>query len=382
MPWRETDAMDQRIQFVVRALEEKANRSELCREFGISRKTGYKWLKRYGEVGSLQALVPKSRRPKHSPCQTSSEVEDRVEALRKKHGWGGGKLSCMLRREGIDLPAGTVDRVLRRRGLTGPAPDGRAALQRFERSTPNDLWQIDFKGPMQWQDAWSSTPLSVLDDHSRFVPGLAPLRSLTEEAAMPPLVACFEQYGLPTTILMDHGTPWWSTTNGHGLTRFSIRLILQGIRLIYGRIRHPQTQGKVERFHRTLKASFQHRGLPPTFAGFVEALAAFREEYNEIRPHEALAMEVPASRYQKSSRSYQPKPREWEYPEGSEVLRLNSAGCIEYRRGRYFVCEALAGERVRCQCFAQRVLVTYRHMEIREIDLEAGRTFPVVRPAN
>jgi transposase InsO family protein len=124
---------------------------------------------------------------------------------------------------------------------------------------------------------------------------------------MPPLVACFEQYGLPTTMLMDHGTPWWSTTNGHGLTRFSIRLILQGIRLIYGRIRHPQTQGKVERFHRTLKASFQHQGLPPTFDGFVEALAAFREEYNEIRPHEALAMEVPASRYQKSERSYEPK---------------------------------------------------------------------------
>jgi transposase InsO family protein len=382
MPWRETDAMDQRIQFVVRALEEHANRSELCREFGISRKTGYKWIKRYREVKSLQALVPKSRRPKHSPRQTPPEVEEQVEALRKKHGWGGGKLSCMLLREGVVLPAGTVDRVLRRRGLTGPAPDGRAALQRFERATPNDLWQIDFKGPMQWLDAWSSTPLSVLDDHSRFVVGLAPLRSLTEEATLPPLVACFEEYGLPSTILMDHGSPWWSTTNGHGLTRFSIRLIQQGIRLIYGRIRHPQTQGKVERFHRTLKASFRHKGLPPTFDGFVEALAAFREEYNEVRPHEALAMQVPASRYQKSARSYEAKPREWEYPQGSQVLRLNTAGCLDYRGHRYFVCEALAGERVRCQPFVQRVLVSYRHMEIRELDLDARRTLPVVRLAN
>ncbi len=379
MPWRETDAMDQTIQFVVRALTEGANRSELCREFGISRKTGYKWIKRYGEVGNLQKLVPESRRPHRSPRQTPPEVEDRVAELRKKHGWGGGKLSRLLDREGITLPAGTVDRVLRRRCLTGPAPDGRAALLRFERPTPNDLWQIDFKGPMQWENAWSSTPLSVLDDHSRFAVGLSPLRSLTDEAAHPPLVACFEEYGLPTAILMDHGTPWWSTTNGHGLTRFSIRLILQGIRLIYGRIRHPQTQGKVERFHGTLKSSFRHRGLPPTFEAFVEALAAFRQEYNEIRPHEALAMEVPASRYEKSPRSYQAQPKEWEYPEGSEVLRLNSAGCLEYRNHRYFVCEALAGQRVRCQPFAQKVLVTYRHMEIREIDLEAGRTTAVVR---
>ncbi len=381
MPWQETDAMDQRIQLVVRALEDGVNRSELCREFGVSRKTAYKWLKRYEEVGTLQGLSEKSRRPRGCPHQTSPEIEERVVALRGVDGWGGDKVSRLLKREGIHLPAGTVDRVLRRRGLTKSKSNGPVASLRFERAKPNELWQMDFKGPIQKEGVWSSTPLSLLDDHSRFLVGLHPVQELTEAVALPALVSSFEEFGLPEAMLMDHGVPWWSTTNGHGLTKFSVHLIEQGIQLIYGRIRHPQTQGKVERFHGTLKASFRHHGIPSTLSEFQSALATFRTVYNEIRPHEALGLEVPASRYQKSPRSYQTKPRDWEYPEGSEVRRLNSQGMLSLGGSRIFVCEALAGRLVRCQRFANKMLVTYHQTEIRELDLTNGRTVALARPS-
>jgi hypothetical protein len=151
--------------------------------------------------------------------------------------------------------------------------------------------------------------------------------------------------------------------------------------LVHGAFRHPQTQGKVERFHRTLDRSLRHHGLPKTHREMRAALARFREEYNEIRPHEALGMEVPKARYECSPRPYQARPTRWEYPEGSEVRRLNAAGCLDLSTERYFVCEALAGKEVWCRRFSSRILITYRHMNVREIDRTTGRTTAVVLPA-
>lgn len=380
MPWEETGAMRERMEFVVMAKQGEMSVSELCRRFGVSRKTGYKWLERYRESGSLKGLEELSRRPHCSPGQTPERIEARVVALRQHFGWGGRKLAWYLAKEGITLGAATVDRIIRRRGLGGPEARGQGAVQRFERARPNELWQMDFKGEYRVGAEQRCFPLTVLDDHSRYLVGLYPLASTQAVPVKRCLVDCFDRYGVPDAFLLDHGVPWWSVTNGHGLTHLSVFLINQDIRLIYGAMGHPQTRGKIERLHRTLHRSLRGWGLPQDRKGFRHALGVFRQEYNEIRPHEALSMAVPADRYRPSSRPYRPHPPEWRYAHDGIVLRLNTQGCLDYHRHRYFVCEALAKQPVLCQEFDDRLLVTYRTMHIREINLATGRTLPLVRP--
>jgi len=382
MPWRETDAMRERIEFVVLARQGGTSVSELCRQYGVSRKTAYKWLQRYREAGSLTGLVERSRRPRRSPGQTPEEVEGRVVALRRRYGWGGRKLALRLAQEGVVLSAATIDRIIQRRGLVGPDVRGRGAATRFERSQPNELWQMDFKGEYPLEGRSWCFPLTILDDHSRYLIGLDPLVSTETAPVTRSLIQCFDRYGLPDAMLLDHGVPWWSTTNGHGLTRLSVFLLNQDIRLIYGAVAHPQTRGKIERLHRTLHRSLCGWGVPSDLPGFRRALGAFRHEYNQLRPHAALQMAVPADRYRPSSRPYNPTPPEWDYPSDGVVLRLNSQGCLDYRSHRYFVCEALARQPVLCQEFDDKLLITYRTMHIREIELKTGRTTPLVRPAH
>ncbi|HQO33297.1 MAG TPA: IS481 family transposase [bacterium] len=372
--------MEQRIAFVVRALEQRDNFSELCREFGISRPTGYRWVNRYREVGNFVELREKSRRPHHSPGRTAPEIEEEVERFRKRYSWGARKLRDRLWIEkGIDLPEITIHRILKRRGMIAPEESHPAATHRFERKAPNELWQMDFKGEYPLLSG-HCYPLSILDDHSRFLVGLHGLPNQRGESVYGCLIETFERYGVPESLLMDHGTPWWSSSNAQGLTWVSVRLIQQGIRISLSGIKHPQTQGKVERFHRTLKAAMKHRGLPETLLQWKVALTEFRNEYNAIRPHEALDMSVPASRYQPSVRAYNPNPPEWEYPEGALVKPLNSQGCLDFNHHRYFVCEALAGERVRIEQATPYLLVSYRHMYIRQIHRESGRTEAFVTP--
>jgi transposase InsO family protein len=144
-------------------------------------------------------------------------------------------------------------------------------------------------------------------------------------------------------MLMDHGSVWWGAKNGYGLTWLSVRLIEQGIRLHYGRVHHPQTQGKVERFHRTLNEAIRYRGKPQRLADWAGALEEFRQVYNEQRPHEGLQMKRPAERYRVSAQGYQAQPCEWEYPAGSQVRRLDEKGGLPWEGREWFVCEALAG---------------------------------------
>jgi hypothetical protein len=186
---------------------------------------------------------------------------------------------------------------------------------------------------------------------------------------------------MPQAILTDHGTSWYSTTNGHGLTWLGVWLIKQGIEIKYSGIAHPQTQGKVERFHRTLNERTRHRGLPETISEWTRWAEEFRKEYNQQRPHEALGMRVPEGVYTRENlREYQQEPPDWEYGEG-EVKRLNSQGMLNYRGKSYFVCEALAGERVRVDEMDEKLVVTFRHMTVREIEMRTGSSRAVVLPA-
>ena len=377
MGWKATNVSEQRMRFVIRASSGKERMTALCREFGISRPTGYLWRRRYRQAASVTAVGERSRRPKQSPRRTESWKEQRVVALRQQMGWGAKKLRVLLQEEeGIPLPVRTIHRILERHGLVsedvhGPAPG------RFERSEPNELWQMDSKGKYPLRDG-ECHPLSIVDDHSRYAVGLYALPELSGAKAHPCLVETFQRYGVPQSMLMDRGTLWWSAWNGWGLTRLSVRLIEQGIGLLYGRVRHPQTQGKVERFHRTLGQALRHRGVPAQFDQWAAALAEFRCSYNERRPHEALGMKRPVERYRRSPRSYQEQVKEWEYPLGSEVQRLNSQGMLSEQGHRWFVCGALQGQRVRVERIDRKLLVSYRHMYIREIDPERRQSRALV----
>lgn len=368
MPWRTTNVDEQRMRFVIRATSGAERLSALCREFGISRPTGYLWRRRYKQSGRLTEIGERSRRPRHSPSRTGPRAERRVLTLRKQTGWGAKKLRVLLAEEEIALPVRTIHRILERNGLVSEAAHG-PAPGRFQRSEPNQLWQMDSKGKYPLQDGECHV-LSILDDHSRYVVGLHALPELSGEKADPCLVETFRRYGVPQAMLMDRGSLWWTAWNGWGLTRLSVRLIEQGIRLLYGRVCHPQTQGKVERFHRTLGAELRHRGVPARFAQWPAALAEIESNYNVRRPHEALGMQRPAERYQPSLRQYAEQVQGWEYPEGSDVRRLNSQGMLTEQRQRWFVCGALAEQRVQVERFDGKLLVSYRHMYIREVDLE------------
>lgn len=380
MPWKETDVLKERVRFVVEALQGETSMTALCAAYGVSRKTGYKWLRRYEGADTLGGLVDRSRRPRYSPGQTPEAVEARVVALREQYGWGSRKLQRLLEDEGIRLSRSTIDRILRQHGLIVEATRARPAVRRFVRAACNELVQMDFKGQYRLAgDGWCY-PLSLLDDHSRYVLALAALPDQGTERVQPVVAACFERYGVPEAMLVDHGTPWWSSTNGHGLTRLSVFLIRQGIDLVYSGIAHPQTQGKVERFHRTLADWLEHHGRPRTLEGFAAALEALRCEYNEVRPHEALGLKTPATRYVPSRRAYQANPPPWNYPAGSDVRRLSENGCL-YLEGRYhFVCHALANRLVCCETFGDRILVIYRHMLIRELHVTSGSSRTVLKP--
>jgi len=242
---------DQRMQFVIRAVSGKERIAVLCREFGISRPTGYLWRRRYLETRSVGDLAEHSRRPQRSPARTVPAKEQRVVAAREETGWGAKKLRVVLRdEEQLVLPVRTIHRILARHQLVRRDVHG-AAPQRFARSTPNELWQMDTKGKYRLEDGQCHA-LCMVDDHSRYAVGVYALPVLTMEQAHPCIVNSFRSHGLPLAMLMDHGALWWATSNGWGLTWLSVRLIEQGIRLVYGRVSHPQTQGKVERLHRTL----------------------------------------------------------------------------------------------------------------------------------
>lgn len=379
MPWNRVDVDEQRIAFVIRAANGKEPMKQLCAEFGISRPTGYLWRKRYRDSGSLSGVRERSRRPHRSPQRVCEQVEQRVVELRRLHGWGAPKLELLLAQEGLRVPERTVHRILKRHGLVA-VEDGHPALrQRFEREAPNQLWQMDGKGQYRLEQG-ACYPLSILDDHSRYLVGLYALRAFQSRAIHVCLVETFEQHGLPQAMLMDRGAQWWSPSSEHGLTWLSVALIKQGIELIHGRPHHPQTQGKVERFHRTLEMAVRHRGKPPQWERWAQLLSEIRQEYNQVRPHEALQMQTPASRYRCSSREYQPQPAEWEYAPGAEVRRLNPAGCLWAEHRPWFVCEALAGERVQLERLPGKLVVRYRHMYIREIDMQGGWTAPLVVP--
>jgi transposase InsO family protein len=366
---------DQRVEFVVRAQQGQQNLSRLCAEFGIARPTGYVWLKRYREQG-VAGIEEHSRRPRHSPHQTAPSVEQRIVQLRRERpDWGARKLQLLLRDEGILLPVITVHRVLLRHGWVRPDDRRSPAWQRFERVAPNQLWQMDFKSPKGCQQPVG--PLSVIDDHSRFVIALEKAGSTRTEAVQEGLERAFLRHGVPESMLMDHGTPWWNAQAPSGWTKLQVWLMKQGIACLFSGIRHPQTQGKVERFHLALEMARRRRLQNHEMdQGWLDQ---FRYEYNYLRPHEALDMKTPSTRWVPSPRRYQPHPPPWCYPAGAEVRALGSQGQLRLHGQRWEISQALAREPVRLVRISNRILVYYCNSLLKEIDLLAQRLSTIER---
>jgi transposase InsO family protein len=375
MAWKTMDVHEQRVRFVVAAAQKAQPFSALCAEYEISRPTGYLWLQRYRELG-VQGIAEQSRKPHRSPRRTDAALERRVVLVRLRYpDWGARKLQVLLAREGVQLPRNTVHRILLRNDLVRQEERRTPAIQRFERSQPNELWQMDFKGPKGWPQPIG--PLSVLDDHSRYLIALAANGSTHGQPVREQLEEAFQRCGVPEGMLMDHGTPWWSTKSTGGRTHLSLWLMRQGIRLHWSGIRHPQTQGKVERFHGSLQRALQRRGLPrkQTQAW----LDAYRWEHNHVRPHEALGMQTPATLWRPSPRRYNPQPPRWEYPQGAWVLKVDCQGKLDIKGQKWKVSKALSGEWVQVVAIEQRMMVFYCTTLIRELDPGIQRSTIVER---
>ena len=378
MAWRASNVEEQRMEFVVAAMRKERSLSELCAEFQISRPTGYHWLRRYQAEG-VRGMEEGSRRPHHSPQRTGPELEQRVVAWRRaKPDWGARKIQHLLEREGIELAGSTIHRIFLRHHLVRAADRRVRAEQRFERSEPNQLWQMDFKGPKGWDQAVG--PLSILDDHSRYAVALANTGSTQARGVQAVLEGVFCEHGVPDEMLMDHGTPWFNPQGRQGWSQFTVWLMDQDVGLLFSGYRHPQTQGKVERFHRSLTAALLRRGRPaePERQSWLDQ---FRHEYNCERPHEALQMRTPHQVWQKSPRPYRATVPRWEYPAGSLLQEVDRTGQCRLDRRRYYITKALAGREVGLIEVEQRILVYYRRTLVCELDPQQRRSVAARRPA-
>jgi transposase InsO family protein len=346
MPWQEVSVMEQRREFVRLAEREGVNRRELCRRFGISAQTGYKWLARVAD--GHRDLADRSRRPRSSPRRTAAALEAQMLAVRDAHpAWGARKIAHCLLRQGIEPPAAsTVHAILHRHGrISEPGSPG-GTSQRFEMSAPNLLWQMDFKGWVTLADGTRCHSLTMLDDHSRY---LLCLKACTDERSVTVrghLEATFRRYGLPEAIFVDNGSPW-GDASGQRWTRLGVWLLKLGVRVLHSRAYHPQSRGKNERLHRTLNAEVFELCRLRDLADAQRAFDRWREIYNHDRPHEALGQDVPASRYRPSARSMPETLAAPRYELGEIVRKVGSTRAYISFKGRQWpVGQAFFGERL------------------------------------
>lgn len=347
MPWPIKELLTMKEEFVSLALQEEANIRALCRSYRISPACGYKWLKRYEEQGS-SGLAERSRRPHSHPSTTGPELEQAIVELRHQHpAWGGRK----LRRRLLDLgyrrvPAtSTISAILERNGLLNPnSPSARGPWSRFEHPYANDLWQMDFKAPLRTLRSGLCHPLTLLDDHSRFSLKIEPCANQRLETVKVALQQTMERYGLPRAILCDNGSPWRGAEPACSFSLLSVWLLRVGVDVWHGRPYHPQTQGKEERFHRTFQLEVLDRTTawldhPHCRSQFED----FRHCYNLQRPHQALQLAVPASRYQPSERVFPAQLPQIEYLAEDQVRLVRTKGEVKFKGKLYYVGQAFGG---------------------------------------
>lgn len=372
MPWESRSVEEQRREFAQAAMECN-NFSALCREYGITRRTGRKWKDRYA---AGLPLKEQSRRPHSSPNKTPNEVEALVLQVRNENpGWGARTIHAVLKRQGYEnLPCvKTVNNILKRSGCITPEESlKRQPFVRFEKEHCNEMWQTDFKGEFRMSNQNYCYPLTILDDHSRFSIGIIP-RESTANAVIPAFKDAFRMYGMPKTVLSDNGAQFAGFRKGY--TKFERWLMDYDILPIHGRIKHPQTQGKIERFHRTMKQELLNH---VTFADIEDArtqLTAWREKYNFIRPHEALGMRTPGEVYVSGDRVFTETPPAFEYGGEYHVIKVNNWGYVRFAGFQVYISETMIDQYIefRPSADGDSFFACYKNFKIAEFNAHDGQ---------
>lgn len=372
MPWECRPVEEQRKEFAQAAMYCN-NFSALCREFGITRRTGQKWVDRYK---TQQPMTNRSRRPHTSPTRTPEEVELLVLALRADNpGWGARTIRDVLIQQGYEnIPcAKTVNNILNRYGCISPEESQkRKPFLRFEKELCNQMWQVDFKGEFRMEDGRYCYPLDIIDDHSRFAIRVVPLLN-TANVVIPVFTGAFREYGLPDSILSDNGAQFAGFRKGY--TQFERWLMDLDILPIHGRIKHPQTQGKIERFHRTMKQELLNHTAIANIDDAQSKLNAWRDKYNRIRPHEALGMKRPGDVYESSQRQYTESIAKYEYGGEHHVVKVNSWGYVRFDKWQVYLSETMIDQYIefRPSSDGESFIACYRNYKIAEFDTEDGQ---------
>jgi transposase InsO family protein len=379
MPWKESGVMEERLRFIQEWNSESWSMAELCRDFGVTRKTGYKWLERY-EAGGMEGLQDESRAPHTHPNAVAEETEERLMAIRERHPfWGARKIRRILEQEegAQGVPAvSTIGSILKSHGLTVARkrrPRARPSQEPLAHaSEANQVWCADFKGWFRSGDGERIDPLTISDAYSRYLLRCQIVKTMGYAHSKPVFEAAFREYGLPERIRTDNGTPFGS--NGEsGLTGLSVWWIKLGIRPERIQPGKPQQNGRHERMHRTLK---QATASPPgrNRRAQQQRFDTFRWEYNQHRPHEALGLATPASQYQPSGREYPRRIAEVEYPETWQVRRVAPGGQIRWHSQHVFVGHALEAEVVGLEPIEERHWrVWFSFYEIGVLDVQQSR---------
>lgn len=372
MSWNERTVEHMREEFVRRVLAQEASKAALCREYGISRPTGDKWLERFQEGGSM---ADRSRAPHTVSGRIGPEMEAEIVRIRQLHpALGALKLRKIMENSGYtNLPCQrTFHNVLRRNGLIAKE-DSLAAtpIQRFQKDAPNEMWQSDFKGHFRLDNSFRCHPLNVLDDCSRFSLCIEALTSETFSAVKPVFTRLFRDYGLPFSLLCDNGNPW-GTSQSVGYTHFEVWLMELGILTLHGRPRHPQTQGKEERFNRSFTRECLNGNSFQDIPHAQKCFDEYRQFYNSIRPHCALDLNVPASRYTRSQREMPNQIADWEYSPECKLCKVKETGYFTYGGQGYYLSEAFGGKTIAVSesHLPGQINLIFRQFRIGRIDLD------------
>jgi transposase InsO family protein len=362
---------ERRNEFLQAVRKNEQTISGLCREFGISRPTAYKWIERY-EQG--EGLSDQSRAPHHQHNRTTAEIETAILALRRENpAWGGKTIREVLARQGNEgLPcAKTCSNILARNGCVDPGESLKhRPFRRFVRECSNELWQTDFKGDFLLQDGSRCYPLTILDDMSRFSIRIEPKPDT--KGVMTSFEAAFRKFGLPEAVLSDNGPQF--AGYGGGYTQFERWLMDHGVLPIHGRVMHPQTQGKIERFHRTMNQELLRHTTIPNHLEASVIMEDWRNKYNSERPHSALGMKTPAEVYQPSERIYVDNTPRHEYGGNYPIRKVNNWGYLRFDHVGVYLSETMADTylEIRSDLKDGVFSVCYRGFKIADVDAVAG----------
>lgn len=371
MPWKDKTVEGLRKEFV-EAAEGCENFSALCREFGITRATGYKWVERYE---AREELTDRSRRPQTTANKTPEEIELRIVETRRNHpGWGAKKIKYSLEKKGVKIPCEkTVNNILNRYGcILREESLKHKPFTRFEKEQCNEMWQTDFKGEFKMQDGNYCFPLDIFDDHSRYVIKIKPSTS-TSNLVLPTFRSAFFEFGMPNSILSDNGAQFAGFRQGY--TQFEKWLMNHDVLPIHGRIKHPQTQGKIERFHRTMNQELLKHYTPTDIDDAERVFNKWRDSYNNERPHEALGMRCPSEIYAPSNRIYCDEIEKYEYGGEYHVIKVNSWGYVRFDRFQIYLSETMIDEYIefRPNPNGDTFIACYRNFAIGEFDVHTGK---------